>query len=74
MNSISVKYVLEWRLKNNPNYQLTKCGRMFNIKTGKQITKVLNSRCVGFWIGREFKSANTLRNHLEKIPKETCPF
>ena len=75
MNTISKTYVLYFRLKNNPNYQFTKCGLCFNLKTGREIKKVYKSRCIGYNIKSKFKALNTLRKDLEKIPtKEILPF
>ena len=70
MQTISVTYVLEWQLKFATHYKITKCGKVFNMRTGRQIKKVLNNRSLGFWIESNFYSLKTLRRNLEKIPKE----
>ena len=74
MNSISITYALEWRLKSNHHYQVTKCGKMFNLKSGKLLKKTINNRCKGYWIGKKFYSLTFLRTQLEPIPKQTTPF
>lgn len=71
----SNKYVLIWQLKEATNYKFTKDGICFNTLTDKQIKKVLVNRSIGYCINGKFKSLNTLRKQLEKIPQEIkCPF
>ena len=74
MNSISIKYTLYYRLKFAPHYQWTKCGKCFNVRSGRQIKQVYNSGCIGYYINGEFKSLTYLRSRLEKIPNEKYPF
>jgi len=71
---ISITYVLEFELKNNPNYKFTKSGFCINTKTNRVIKKVLNGRSKGYWINKNFYSVNTLRKQLIKIKKSDCPF
>ena len=74
MSSISVNYDLKWRLKTNPTYKWSSCGKLFNCKTGRRIKKTVNGRSVGYWINGEFTTLTKLRDNLEKIPKILCPF
>lgn len=75
MNTISVSYAVYWRLKTAEEYQFTKRGICFNVKSGKQIKKVYKSRCIGYNIRGKFKSLKAIRPLLEKIPtKQKLPF
>jgi len=74
MNTISIKYTLVYQLNFANNYQWSKCGKCFNIKTGRQIKQTLNSGCIGYNIKGRFYSATFLRNKLELIPKQSTPF
>ena len=66
---------MKWRFSEFPEYQVTKDGKVFNIKTGNRIKKVVNGRSIGFWIRGNFITMNNSRNQLEKIPlKEYSPF
>ncbi len=74
MNSISIRYTLKWRLKNDHKYQWSKCGKLFNVQRGRLKKKVVNGGSIGYWIGKEFYTLNNLRNNLELIPKYKLPF
>jgi hypothetical protein len=73
MNSISISYALIYRLKFAHHYQFggRKC---FNAKTGREIKRIINGRCVGYCIAGRFYSLTFLRKHLEKIQSEKLPF
>lgn len=72
--TISTTYVLKWQLKDNENYKFTDEGICINTKTGNLIKKIINGRSKGYCINGKFRSINTLRKNLEKIPKINCPF
>ena len=75
MNTVTATYSTYFRLKNYTEYEFTKCGLCFNVKTGRKIKKVATkSGCIGYNIRGKFKSLYSLRSTLEKIPKEECPF
>jgi len=74
MNSISVNYVLKWQCKFANHYKWSKCGKLFNCQTGKQIKKTLNGGSIGYWIASKFYTLNTLKSQVELIPKEQTPF
>ena len=74
MNSISVTYALIYRFKEAHEYKVSKCGKVFNTKTNRQIRKVVNSRCVGWWIKNKFISQSCRVKHLERIPRIKTPF
>lgn len=67
-------YVLEFELKNNSNYKFTKDNICINTKTDRLIKCVLNGRSKGYWINKKFYSLNTLRDELQRIKKNDCPF
>jgi hypothetical protein len=75
MNTLSVNYDLKWRHKAHNQYQWTKCGKCFNLQTGRKIKKTVNGRSVGYWIAGNFYTITTLKKQIEKIPvKEYNPF
>jgi DeoR/GlpR family transcriptional regulator of sugar metabolism len=74
MKTISINYNSVWQLKNKPNYVITKCGKLYNKKSGKFIKKVVKGYTIGFNIDSKFISINKLRSMLEKINKNNCPF
>jgi hypothetical protein len=61
---------LKYEIKGNPEYQVTECRKVFNMKSGRQIKKTINSGMVGFWISRKFIKESELR--IKKI--ENLPF
>ena len=71
---ISNSYVLNWELKDYPNYKFSECGKCFNTKTNREIKKILNGRSIGYCIKGRFKSLSTLRKQLVKIKDIECPF
>ena len=74
MYTISITYSLIWELKTHPEYKWTKCGRCFNVKTGRELKKVSQGGSIGYNIKGKFKSINTLRKELVKIQPTTIPF
>jgi len=70
MKTISIHYNLIWQFKNYNHIQVTKCGKIFNIQTGRQKKICVNGYSVGIWITpRKFLLESKLNNYLEKIPK-----
>jgi hypothetical protein len=74
MQTISINYALKWQCKFANHYKWSKCGKLFNMKTAKQIKKTLNGGSIGYWIDGKFYTVNTLRHQVVLIPKEFCPF
>lgn len=74
MNTISITYTLKWQHKEYNHYKWSKCGKLFNMQTGRIIRKVVNGRSVGYWVKGKFVTLKRLRNQLEKIPKNNLPF
>jgi len=48
MNTISIKYTLDFQLSFAKEYRWTRCGKCFNVKTGRQIKQALNNSCIGY--------------------------
>ena len=72
---LSKNYDLKWQITFAKNYQFSECKKLFNIKTRREIKKVLNGGSIGYCINGKFYSVTFLRSHIEKIPKkEYCPF
>lgn len=74
MNSVSVEIPLVWRFKDYPNYHVSRCKQIFNIKTGRKLKIVYNSGSLGVWIGKKFIPVSKINNAIEKIPNNICPF
>ena len=75
MITITVTYRAKWRLKDNPKYCWTECGKLFNINNNREIKKTVKGLIPGYWIGKDFVSLEALRSQLELIPKEPAlPF
>lgn len=74
MITVSRTYDLIWQLSDSPQYQFTKDGKCFNIKTGNQIKKTLVGGSIGYCINGKFQSATSLRNKLTKTKDIDCPF
>lgn len=71
---MSISYSVYWRIKNNPNYAITKNSIVVNIATGKIMKRTLKGYTIGYYIQGKFKSLSKLRTMLEKIPVEEIPF
>ena len=74
MSTISITYTLKFQLSFAPEYKWTKCGKCFNLKTGRQIKQVYNNGCIGYSINGKFKTLKFLRTQLVKIQMIKCPF
>ena len=72
--SFSKRYTLVWQLKDANKYKFTRCKKCFNSKTGKQLKMVMVGGSIGFCIKGKFRTLQALRNKLEKIEKQCCPF
>ena len=74
MDSISIRYSLKWQHKTHTHYQWSNCGKLFNVKSGRQVKKVLNGGSIGYWIAGNFITLKELRSQIQSIEKEYCPF
>jgi hypothetical protein len=71
-----IPYVVKWKHINYPEYVLSECGRLFNIKRGKEIKKVVKGYTVGFNIKGTFVSITRIKKDkiFNKIKEINCPF
>ncbi len=74
MITITKSISFKWKLVFNSDYQWTTTGKLYNIKTMREIKKTVNGYSVGYWIGKKFHTIQKLRSQLVKIEKEPCPF
>lgn len=74
MKTISVNYILKYRLSFAEEYVWTEDNKCFNEKTGRQIKQTMCGRSIGYCIRGKFMSLNTLRKQLIKIKSDICPF
>lgn len=72
--SKSVTYSFVWQLKNAENYKVTKCGKIVNCHRMTELKRVVSGYTIGYNIQGKFNSLSKLRNMLEKIPADDCPF
>lgn len=47
MQSVSIKYSLKWRFKNQPQYAVTECKKVVNMRNNRLLKQVLN-----WWFNR----------------------
>jgi hypothetical protein len=69
---ISISYAIEvvWEIKNISGYGFGIDKNLYNLKTGRKIKQTINSRSVGYWIGKKFYSVTFLKqNNMLKRPE-----
>lgn len=74
MITISKSIVFKWKLSTNYNYRWTDSGKLYNVRTMREIKKTVNGYSVGYWIAGRFVTLQNLRKQLIKIDNEYCPF
>ncbi len=77
MSTISIKYnlVLVWQIKDMPQYQVTRCKKIFNVSNDKQIKRTVNGSSIGYWLGsKNFVLESKINSMCEKIEKVKLPF
>lgn len=75
MQTISINYTLVWRFKNKPHIQVTRCKKVFNLKTGKMLKQTINGGSIGYWLdAKTFIPTSKINQQLELIKKQNCPF
>ena len=72
--SFTVVYSYVWEVSFANHYKFTKCGKMINGRTGRELKKKLNGYTKGYNIGSKFYSIKSLRTHLIRIQKIEIPF
>ena len=71
--SITKHIELKWQIVGTP-YRITKDGKVFNIRTGREKKRTLNGSTIGYWIGRKFYSLRQINIMAEQIKQDYCPF
>ena len=74
MITITKSIVFKWKLDFSDLYQWTTTGKLYNVKTMREIKKTVNGYSVGYWVNKKFWTVRNLRKHLVKIENERCPF
>jgi len=74
MQSVSISYALKWRVINAPDYCITSCRKVVNVRTGRVLKRCYCGGSIGYWIGRRFVRLVDLNKEVELIKKEKCPF
>lgn len=70
MSCIIKNYAIKYELSFANNYVWLNDNSCYNLKTGRSIKQVYNSRCIGYNINGKFYSLTYLRNYLVKPRKE----
>lgn len=75
MSTFTVTYSTIARFRENHGYEVTRCRKIFNVRTGKLLKQIRQGGSFGYIIGGSFVPHSKIKEHLEKIPKkEYCPF
>jgi len=72
--NVLCSYKAKWRHNHFNHYVWTECKKLINSKTGKEIKKTIKGGKAGYYINRDFKSLDELKNQIELIQKDFCPF
>jgi hypothetical protein len=65
---ITATFECTYRLGFAKNYVFTKCGKCYNLKSGRFIKQIFKNGMIGYMINRKFYSLKKLKSYLEKIP------
>ena len=66
--------IFKWKTTLSDNYQWTDKGKLYNVKTGREIKKTVNGYSVGYWICGKFITLTKLKSTLVKVTDIHCPF
>lgn len=55
-------------------YGVTKDGRLFNMKRGKELKRTVIGTTIGYCLNGKFQSLKTLRTKLKKVEETYYPF
>jgi hypothetical protein len=70
----NIPLVLKWQHKDLPHYKLSTCCKLINTIRGTEIRMVLKGYTRGFNIAGVFVSLKQLKEKLQPIKHEPCPF
>jgi hypothetical protein len=65
---------LKWEIADMPHYKWSKCKRLFNTKTNREIRKTIVGGSIGYWIGNTFIPLNAMKNKIRLINYNSSPF
>lgn len=74
MQSVSIRYSLKWRFKKYPQYAVTECKMVVNMRNNRLLKQVLNGGSIGYWIGGKFVAISKINGMVELIKEEKAPF
>lgn len=74
MVTISTNYTLKWIFIEHPNYAITTCKKIINVKKSIIIKKTVNGGSIGWWIGGKFIIHSKINSMVKLISKHKCPF
>jgi len=74
MIRVSKEYDLIWEFVECPYYQISRCRRIFNTRTGKQLKRCLNGGSIGYWVAGRWVGESTVNQHVRKIQDIEVPF
>jgi len=69
-----MKYDLIWCFKHAPHIQMTRCRKVYNVKTGRIIKMIDKNGSFGWNIDRRWISRYSVNENVVKIEKEVLPF
>jgi hypothetical protein len=73
MICISETYEAKWMVGVMPEYQFAK-KKLFNVKRGKEVKKVLKGYSVGYNLRGKFYTLKQIQKMIKPVEKIECPF
>ena len=70
---ISNTYEAKWMIGEMPEYQFAK-RKLFNVKRGKEVKKVLRGYSVGYNLRGKFYTLEKIKKMIKPVEKIECPF
>jgi hypothetical protein len=72
--SITKQVELRWGIQGIPGYAFGDDKILYNTKRNTPVKQTLKNGCIGYWIGKRFKSINQLKPLLIRPKHYKCPF
>ena len=73
MITISTTYNTKWMIKTMPEYQFAK-KKLFNVKRGKEVKKVLKGYTIGYNLRSKFYSLESIKKMICEVETVELPF
>lgn len=67
---VNIKLKVLWQFKNNPEYKVTKCKKIINIKTNK----IISYSTRGFYIKNRYVKRSEINSLIEPVVLNKNPF